>query len=352
MPGDKKVFQSRRVNNRAFAFFGMLICTAILTFFLVREILDVIYVDPQLYYFLEIIIPVLNGIAAGILVVVFDKQVTIEIDDESLTYTKGNIVEKYSLDSFAGTNVINNYMNGGYVNSERLLKFIRSDGIIRQINVPFKEEEFSDIVALIVKHKRANADTEEVTNGIRDSFDGGKRFEIPKDEYTESFTRAGRIKGIIGIIVTVIAVVVCIVAYLKLPQFVFIAVAIIFGFLGPALAAIIYFYGRTETKQALSDTPSFVIFEPFCLTFGDKRYDASEISKIVASPDTYESIRSTTVGFRTVVITDRNDNKHKYCFGRTPKDNKKMVFEGYPELVGQLDSWCFANHIEFRLVLG
>ena len=45
MPGDKKVFQSRRVNNRAFAFFGMLICTAILTFFLVRKILDIIYVD-------------------------------------------------------------------------------------------------------------------------------------------------------------------------------------------------------------------------------------------------------------------------------------------------------------------
>ena len=352
MPGDKKVFQSRRVNNRAFAFFGMLICTAILTFFLVRKILDVIYVDPQLYYFLEIIIPVLNGIAAGILVVVFDKQVTIEIDDESLTYTKGNIVEKYSLDSFAGTNVINNYMNGGYVNSERLLKFIRSDGIIRQINVPFKEEEFSDIVALIVKHKRANADTEEVTNGIRDSFDGGKMFEIPKDEFNHASKRSGYTRGIISIIIALISVVVCIVAYLKLDLLSFIAIAFLFGCLGILLAVGIYLYGRKETKQALANTPAFVLIEPYCLTFENKRYDASEITRIAASPAAYDTIRSDSVAFRTVVITDRNDNKHKYCFGRTPKDNKKMVFEGYPELVGQLDSWCFANHIEFRLDLG
>ena len=58
------------------------------------------------------------------------------------------------------------------------------------------------------------------------------------------------------------------------------------------------------------------------------------------------------MAFRTVVITDRTNNKHTYYFGRAPKDNKRMVFEGYQDLVGSLDTWCFANHIEFRLDLG
>ena len=352
MAENKRVFQGRRINNRAVTFILGVFCMAFLSFFLIRKVLGIIYVDPQLYPYLEILLPVLIGIGSGILFVVIDKQVTIEIDDESLTYKKGKNVEKYSLDAFAGTNVINNYMNGGYSGSDRYLKFFRADGKIRQISVPFKEQEFSDIVSLIVKKQRADNDIEEITNGIRYSFDGGRRIEIPKDEFIQTFTKSSNTKRIISIIIAVLSVGVCILTYLMFELYVFIAMAIIFGFFGLSLAAIVYFYGRKETKKALSDTPAFVLIEPFCIYFENDKYDASEISKIVASPYSYDSIRQDEVTFRTVVITDRHNNEHRYCFGRAPKDNKKMVFEGYSELVASLDSWCFANHIEFRLKLG
>ena len=376
MSGSKKVFQTRKYKNRVVTFIVAFIFSTILSIFLIGYVLDMIYDDPQLYFYPLLIISVLIGIGASILFVVADKLVTIEIDDDSFTYTKGKKVEKYLLEEYAGTNVVNNYENGGYIGSDRYFKFIRSDGTIRQIDVPFKEEAFSEIASLIVKNKRADNDTEEVSNEIRDSFDGGKRIEIPKDEFNHAFKRSGYTRGIISIIIAVISVVVCIVAYLKLDLLSFIAIAFLFGCLGITLAVGIYLfgrketkqalfgclgillavgiylYGRKETKQALADTPAFVLVEPYCLTFENKRYDASEITRIVASPAAYDTIRSDRVAFRTVVITDRTNNKHTYYFGRAPKDNKKMVFGGYQDLVGSLDSWCFANHIEFRLDLG
>lgn len=352
MSGSKKVFQTRKYKNRVVTFIVAFIFSTILSIFLIGYVLDMIYDDPQLYFYPLLIISVLIGIGASILFVVADKMVTIEIDDDSFTYTKGKKVEKYLLEEYAGTNVVNNYENGGYIGSDRYFKFIRSDGTIRQIDVPFKEEAFSEIASLIVKNKRADNDTEEVSNKIRDSFDGGKRIEIPKDEFNHAFKRSGYTRGIISIIIAVISVVVCIVAYLKLDLLSFIAIAFLFGCLGITLAVGIYLFGRKETKQALADTPAFVLVEPYCLTFENKRYDASEITRIAASPAAYDTIRSDSVAFRTVVITDRTNNKHTYYFGRAPKDNKRMVFEGYQDLVGSLDTWCFANHIEFRLDLG
>ena len=47
MAENKRVFQGRRINNRAVAFILGVFCMAFLSFFLIRKILGIIYVDPQ-----------------------------------------------------------------------------------------------------------------------------------------------------------------------------------------------------------------------------------------------------------------------------------------------------------------
>ena len=66
MAENKRVFQGRRINNRAVTFILGVFCMAFLSFFLIRKILGIIYVDPQLYPYLEIMLPVLIGIGAAV----------------------------------------------------------------------------------------------------------------------------------------------------------------------------------------------------------------------------------------------------------------------------------------------
>ena len=131
----------------------------------------------------------------------------------------------------------------------------------------------------------------------------------------------------------------------------FIAVALVFGLLGPLLAYVIFAYGRKETKEALAITPNYVLVDPFTISFDDKRYDASEIKRIFVSPPDYESLGKDNE-FRTLILTDWMGADHKYCFGKAPKDNRNMVYENYSDLINELDAWCFANNIEFRTDLG
>lgn len=81
------------------------------------------------------------------------------------------------------------------------------------------------------------------------------------------------------------------------------------------------------------------------------KYDASDIKRIVVSPPAYVSLGNNNE-FRTVILTDRIGEDHKFCFGRAPKDNMNMVYEEYLDLIHKLDAWCFANNIEFKLDLG
>ncbi len=349
MSGNKKEFKARRLKNRPFAFIGASLIVSILAFILVKYIMTIV---PPVLLYQEFIIPVFIGICAGFLIVITDQLVTVEIDDESFTYTKGNKSEKYPLDAFAGTNIVNHYTNGAYSGSDRYLKFKKPNGTIKQIVVPFKEDEFSDIVSLITKNRRSDEETEEISNKIRESFSTGERIDIPKDAFAQAFKSSSRTRIIIGIIFVVISVATCVVAFLKLDLAFFIAVAVLVGFFGPALAVSIYFYGRKETKKALSDTPSYVSFEPSNLIFENDKYDASDIRKIVAVPFSYDWLKRGEVEFRTIVITDSNFSEHRYCFGRAPKDDKKMVFEGYKDLICLLEAWCFANNIEIRYKLG
>lgn len=354
MPDNKRVFQTRKSNNRIITFIVTFIVTTILTFFLVQYLFWSFGVNPQVCNYFGYIIPVLIGIAVGIAFVFADRQIIIEIDDESFIYTKGSIVERYSLSAFAGSNVVKNYMNGGYIGSDRYIRFVRPDGTIRQIAFPFGEEEFSDLVSMITKNRRTNEveDCSEYSKEVRGSFEGGKRIEVPKEDFLRVFEKSYRIRGVISIIIILLSIAVCIGSFIMLDLWFFFGVAVFFGFLGPAFAALVYFFGRKETKQALHDTPSFVLVEPTVISFEKDIYDSSDIKMIVVSPSAYKSIQRNSVEFRTIEIVDRMGNRHKYCFGSAPKDNKKMVFEGYPELVNVLDTWSYANSIEFRLDLG
>lgn len=152
------------------------------------------------------------GIAVGIAFVFADRQIIIEIDDESFIYTKGSNVERYSLSSFAGSNVVKNYMNGVNSGSDRYLRFVRPDGTIRQIAFPFGEDEFSDLVSMITKNIRTNEveDCSEYSKEVRGSFKGGKRIEVPKEDFLRVFEKSYRIIGVISIIIILLSIAVCI----------------------------------------------------------------------------------------------------------------------------------------------
>ena len=98
-------------------------------------------------------------------------------------------------------------------------------------------------------------------------------------------------------------------------------------------------------------TPAFVLVEPFRLSFENKIYDASDISKIFVSPPEYKSLRKDNE-FRMIIVTDRRGLANKYCFGKAPKDNKNMVYEGYGDMIAAIDKWSYVNNIEFRMDLG
>ena len=155
----------------------------------------------------------------------------------------------------------------------------------------------------------------------------------------------------ISVLITGISIIVCVVAFILMDFMYFIAVALMFGLLGPLLGYVIFAYGRKETKEALAITPSFVLVDPSAVSFENDRYDSSEIERIVVSPPAYASLGKDNA-FRIVILTDRAGIDHKYCFGKAPKDNRNMVYEEYSELINELDAWCFANNIEFRTDLG
>ena len=203
----------------------------------------------------------------------------------------------------------------------------------------------------MLNSKQRSAIPDEVKDGIRESFEKEERFDIPKDKISQSYNKSMGIRTKISVLITGISIIVCVVAFILMDFMYFIAVALMFGLLGPLLGYVIFAYGRKETKEALAKTPSFVLVDPSAVSFENDRYDSSKIERIVVSPPAYASLGKDNV-FRIVILTDRTGIDHKYCFGKAPKDNRNMVYEEYSELINELDAWCFANNIEFRTDLG
>ena len=129
-----------------------------------------------------------------------------------------------------------------------------------------------------------------------------------------------------------------------------IAVALIFGVMGLSFAMLLFLYGRKENKAAIECTPEFVAAGPYCITFGNEKFDASRIRKVTATPPAYENVTK-NFDFRSVAVTDIKGNVHKFYFGKSPKNNKNKVFNEYASVVSLIDQWCFANNIDFRMDL-
>ena len=344
-----RVFQTKRI-NKAVMFIGTFLATSVLLF-LFMVFLSVSYgIVSEIPFFIKILIPVVIGAIIAPIATVTNKQTIITIDEETFTYVKGDEKESYLIEQFCGTHVAKNYSNGAYINSTRYLKFFLPNGNIRVLSIPFDEKEFSDIVSLL-NSKQRSAIPDEVKDGIRESFEKEERFDIPKDKISQSYNKSMGIRTKISVLITGISIIVCVVAFILMDFMYFIAVALMFGLLGPLLGYVIFAYGRKETKEALALTPSFVLVDPSAVSFENDRYDSSEIERIVVSPPAYASLGKDNA-FRIVILTDRTGIDHKYCFGKAPKDNRNMVYEEYSELINELDAWCFANNIEFRTDLG
>lgn len=349
MSENKRVFQTRKTNN-AVMFIGTFLATAVLTFFLLAYLFISFRISSDVPFFVRILVPVVLGSIVAPIATLTNKQITITIDDETFTYVKGEEKVIIPVEAFRGTYVVKNYNNGTYINSTRYLKFSNTDGSIRQIVIPFSEQEFSDMVLLLQNNRKADI-TEVAKENVRKSFTDEMRFEIPKEELSQAYKKSSVLRAKICILIVFIALVVCVLAYIYMEFLFFIAMTVLFGGLGSALAAGIFFYGRKETKNALANTPSFVLVEPFNLTFENKRYDASDISKIFVSPPEYKSLGKDNE-FRMIVVTDRKGLDSKYYFGKAPKDNKNMVCEEYGDLIAAIDKWSYVNNIEFRMDLG
>ena len=349
MSENKRVFQTKKT-NKAVMFIGTFLATTVLTFLLLTYLFISFRISSDVPFFVRILVPAVLGAIVAPIATFTQKQRTITIDAETFTYVKGDQIIIIPVESIRGTHVVDNYNNGAYVNSTRYLKFVNPDGYIRQIVIPFSEQEFSDMVLLLQKNQMSDI-TEDAKEDIRESFADEMRFEIPKDEISQGFKRSLGLRAKICILILFISLVVCVLAFIYMELLFFIAMAVLFGGLGSALAAGVFFYGRKETKNAMTITPAFVLVEPFRLSFENKIYDASDISKIFVSPPEYKSLRKDNE-FRMIIVTDRRGLANKYCFGKAPKDNKNMVYEGYGDMIAAIDKWSYVNNIEFRMDLG
>ena len=219
------------------------------------------------------------------------------------------------------------------------------------MQIPFGEKIFSDMVTQLEKMKRADI-SEESKEVMRESFSNSSSFEIPKEKLAQAFKRITRFRINVSLLIAFISLAVCIVSYIYLELMFFIAMTLLFGVVGLTLAIGVFLYGRKETKNALANTPAFVSVEPLRIVFEKDSYDASDISKLLASPPDYNSL-GTNNEFRMIVVTDRNGvDPPSGILERAPKDNRNMVYEDYSNLIAVLTKWSFANNIDFRMALG
>lgn len=349
MAGQPRTFQSKK-QNKAVVFIGVAAIIAILVFILISYAINTFRIYTVVPDYFRYVIACVVGLASGALASIAAKQTIIVIDEESFTYTKGKKVEKYPLDSFAGTNVVRNYMNGAYTGSTRYIRFKTPDYKIRQIEIPFEEKDYSDIVSLIKKNN-ANSISEEEKEEIREAFEGERRINIPRDELLKSFSKSRKARAAFSIITLVISLTVCIASYILMDIWCFLAMLVMFGLLGPTLAIAIFLYGRKESIAAMKSTPSLFTAGPDSISFDDDVIPASAISGIVVTPPSYNSTGK-DYEFRKVVITDNSGVDHTYYFGKTLKGNKKMSLKEYTGVVTLLEIWSFSNNIEFRQDLG
>lgn len=346
---EKKVYQTR-MTKKPIMFIGTFLATAILSFLLLVHLFYQFDISSSVPLFVWILIPVVLGAIVAPIATFNNKQVTITIDGETFTYVKGEDKAVFPIQSFRGTHVTQNYINGAAVDPTRFLKFLCEDGKIRQVQIPFGEKIFSDMVTQLEKMRRADI-SEESKEVMRESFTNSSSFEIPKEKLSQAFKHITRFRISISLLIAFISLAVCVVSYIFQELMFFIAMTLLFGGVGLTLAIGVYLYGRKETKNALANTPAFVSVEPIRIIFEKDSYDASDISKLLASPPGYNSL-GTNNEFRMIVVTDRNGVDHKYYFGRALKDNRNMVYEDYSNLIAVLTKWSFANNIDFRMDLG
>lgn len=350
MAGELKTFRSKK-KNKALVFIGVAVIIAILAYILVSRAFITFRIYKEYSEILRYVIPCIVGLTAGIIAAVTGKQTVITIDDDTFTYTKGKTVESYPLDSFAGTNVVRNYMNGGYVGSTRYIRFALPDNKIKQFDIPFDEKDYSDIVALLDRKKKTNTLTEEVKEEINNTFEGEMTIDIPREDLSAAFAKSRKVRAAFSIITLVISLSVCIVSFILLDIWSFLAMFVLFGLLGTTLAVAIFLYGRKESLKALEATPSSFTVKAGSIVFGDEEINASDISKIVVTPPGYDTTGK-EYEFRKIVITNKSGTDRTYYFGKTPKGDKKMVVYDYQAVVSTLDMWCFSHNIEFRQDLG
>lgn len=348
MPEQSNTFRSK-TRNKGVVLIGT---SVIITIMMVVLISYALYTCGKYISLpVRIIVSGVIGLTAGIIATVTSKQTIITIDDESLTYTKGNNIERFPLESFAGTYVLRQNVNGGYVGSTRYLRFRLPDDQVRRIEVPFDEQEYADIVSLINDKRKTDLITEEVMEEIRESLEGETRIDIPRDELLRVFHMGMKIRSVIGIIIVVVSVAVCILSYLFMDLISFLGVLVFFVFLGPTLAVAVSLYGRKETEAAFKATPSCVEVRPESILFDGVVTDASDVERITVTPPSY-MVTGKNFEFRTVVVAGRTGSEQTYYIGKTPKGDKRMTVKEYAVLVDCLEAWCINNDIEFRQDLG
>lgn len=337
-----KTFQSRK-RNPILLFLVATVLSAILVLYFFSQTAGIY---SSTVYSLRFIISGIVGIAAGIIIAVTNKQVIITIDDETFTYKKGNTVEKYPLSSFAGTYI---YKSNGM--SDRYIRFVMPDNKVKPLRLPFGEKDYADIVALVDTNLKTNVITQEHKEKIESTFKEEISISIPREKLCEAFARSRKTAVFFSILIAVISLAVCIVTFVMLDFWYFLAFLLLFGVIGTTLSVAVFLYGRKESINALKDTPSRVEIMPYSIAFDSVNLDASVVVKITATPPSYESTDK-DYEFRKIVVTDRSGLDKVFFFGKTPKGNKNMLVEEYSEVVSALETWCFSNGIEYRLDLG
>lgn len=355
MAGQSRTFESKKKSN-ALVFFGVTGIISILVYIIVSYQFDIINFHPSNSYALRFIIAGSFGLVSGILALILNvkinKQVIITIDDETFTYTKGDKVETFPLGSYAGTNVVRNYMNGGYVGSNRYIKFVMpGSNSVRQFELPFEEQEYAEIISLIDRTYKAHLVSEEAKEEIKGSFEEEVKIDFPRDELNEAFSKSRKIRALWSVITLVISWGVCIVFFLTQEFWIFLAILLLFGVIGTTLAIAIFLYGRKESIAALKATPACFTAGTDSISFDQETINTSDISRITVTPPSYESTGK-EYEFRTIVIADIHGADHTFYFGKTRQGDKKMALPEYASIVSVLETWCFSNNIDFRQDLG
>ncbi|MBR3461168.1 MAG: hypothetical protein IKH20_00665 [Clostridiales bacterium] len=344
MTEDQAVF-TKKARNKAAVFFTTLIATTFLFFIMLSSLFGRAGYTAESAYYVKVAISVSLGIVVAICALISNKDIKITIDRENVTYTRGKDQKIFPISSYRGTYIAT--FNGV---EERNLRFALPNGRLQSIKLPFENAEFSDIVSAITKFGRADEDNEESKEAIRDFFEGEFTIGVPSVKLSQALSKTLKIRSITSVILAGLAVIICPVAFVLLDIYTAIAVALIFGVMGLSFAMLLFLYGRKENKAAIECTPEFVAAGPYCITFGNEKFDASRIRKVTATPPAYENVTK-NFDFRSVAVTDIKGNVHKFYFGKSPKNNKNKVFNEYASVVSLIDQWCFANNIDFRMDL-